>query len=294
MWTRLGREGTFKTKPREADHGELVGVPIRSAEQRLALKSRMSAQSGTVAFAVTAFEQRDWRDENSPPSFRSGPAVRLRRLPVPARHLREGRGFSMPESPQRNSARRYPPRRHPPSGQRWTARPGQEGPAPWGRPTGQARGPTCCCQTKRRYRSSPCSPMSTTATMSTTRSGPLGRCSATGWPRRQMSPILARGPRQPLGSPGEQGPPMGRPRAPATPQPGLVPRFGPTQAALAAQHASACRRRLRGVVHALGLARSAPRRLRRCPDRSGSPGVVGRPALRAHGKRRHQHVCPAA
>jgi hypothetical protein len=49
-----------------------------------------------------------------------------------------------------------------------------------------------------------------------------------------------------------------------------------------------------GVAHALGLARSAPRRLRRGPDHGGSPGVVGRPALRAHGKRHRQPVRVAA
>jgi transposase, IS6 family len=32
---------------------------------------------------MTVFEQRDWRHENSPPSSRSNPEVRLRRFPVP-------------------------------------------------------------------------------------------------------------------------------------------------------------------------------------------------------------------
>src|SRR6266487_684815 len=49
-----------------------------------------TARDGTVAFAVTAFEQRDCRHENPPPSRCSRSAVRLRQLPLPARRHRAG------------------------------------------------------------------------------------------------------------------------------------------------------------------------------------------------------------
>jgi hypothetical protein len=70
--------------------GNLVSEPTsdpdRALQQiRAALAGGPDFHFGTVAFAVTAFEQRDCRHENSPPSSHSNSADRLRRLPLPDR-----------------------------------------------------------------------------------------------------------------------------------------------------------------------------------------------------------------
>jgi hypothetical protein len=102
MWTRLGREGTFETKPREADHGELVCVPIRSAEQRLALKSRMSAQSSGWTGRSSCWHGDQPEDGGTPPGTRS----RRRSLPGARGPPRAAR----PGAPD-PSSRRHRPRR---------------------------------------------------------------------------------------------------------------------------------------------------------------------------------------
>jgi transposase, IS6 family len=62
----------------------MVGVPGPPADAA-SLAPPWSEFLGAVAFAVTAFEQRDFLHENSPCSPCSSPAVRLRRLPLPTR-----------------------------------------------------------------------------------------------------------------------------------------------------------------------------------------------------------------
>ena len=69
----------------------LLVLGERGRRLRFLLRDRDMKFCGTVAFAVTAFERREWRHENSPPSSRSSPAGHLRRLPVPTRgHRRRG------------------------------------------------------------------------------------------------------------------------------------------------------------------------------------------------------------
>src|SRR5215211_4357764 len=66
-----------------------------SHDMAVCARGASRSQPGTVAFAVTAFERRDGRHENPPPSRHSGPTVRLHRIPLPIRRDRP-RGPQVP------------------------------------------------------------------------------------------------------------------------------------------------------------------------------------------------------
>jgi hypothetical protein len=107
----------------------------------------------------------------APPATQTG--VRLTIAGVESRSAARFRRRQQPATPDQ-----YPERPH---SDDLTV--GTERRRPMGR-TGRARGPACCCRTKKRCRSSPCWPTCWRATTCAMRSARLGRCSATVWAPR--------------------------------------------------------------------------------------------------------------